>query len=243
MVYELFYNTFNLYSSFFKLYFNLEVFILQILLLIFLFYCFNSDNIFYTLLYTFLLFFFIGVFLCFFQLVVFTAFLWLIELTIIFVFILIIFYLNFKGYYNKLNSKLSFLKKISFFLFYFLICLLYNYDSENTISYNLIPIYIYDDFYESFKNTNMNDLQLLLISYYYFNSLEYLIISLILFLGSILCINIFKINKIEPINNVYNFISNFDFFKKNISFYLLRKQNVFFQNLSKPSTRVTKKKY
>ena len=89
----------------------------------------------------------------------------------------------------------------------------------------------------------MNDLQLLLLSYYYFNSLEYLIISLILFIGSILCINIFKINKINNINDIYNFISNFEFFKKNINFFFLRKQNIFFQNLSKSSTRIVKKKY
>ena len=156
---------------------------------------------------------------------------------------LIIFFLNFKGSVTNVVKKFNFLKSVTFFIFYFVICLLYNYDSEFTINYNFLPIYLFDDFYESFKNTNMNDLQVLLLSYYYFNSLEYLIISLILFLGSILCINIFKINKIEPLNNIYNFISNFNFFKKSISYNFLRKQNVFFQNLSKPSTRIIKKKY
>jgi len=243
MVYDLFYNTFTLYISFFKIYFNLEVFFLQILIIVSLFYCFNSDNIFYSLLYVFILFFLIGVFLCFFQLDVFTAFLWLIELTVIFIFLLIIFYLNFKGNLTKINKDINFLKKLSFFFIYFIVCLIYNYDSEFTIDYQFLPIYLFDDFYEAHSNNNMNDLQVLLLSYYYFNSLEYLIISLILFLGSILCVNIFKINRVEPINNMNEFISNFDFFKKSISYLFLRKQNMFHQNLSKPATRVMKKKY
>jgi hypothetical protein len=237
MVYDLFFYTNNLYISFFKIYFNFEVFFLQVLLIITLFYCFYSENIFYTLLYSFILFFFIGFFLCFFQLDVFAAFLWLIELTIIFIFLLIIFFLNFKGNFSK------FIKKISFFIFYCLILLVYNFDSENTISFQFLPVYFFDDFYESYKNNNMNDLQVLLLSYYYFNNLEYLVISLILFLGSILCINIFKINKTSNIKDIYNFISSFHFFKKSINFFFLRKQNVFFQNLSKPSTRIVKKKY
>ncbi len=156
---------------------------------------------------------------------------------------LIIFYLNFKGNFNKIDKKFNFLKKISFFFFYFFTCLIYYYDTEYTVKYQFIPVYIFDDYYESFKNSIMNDLQVLLLSYYYFNSLEYIIICLILFLGSILCINIFKINRTEPINNIYNFLSNFDFFKKSLSYFFLRKQNLFYQNLSKSSTRIIKKKH
>ena len=151
--------------------------------------------------------------------------------------------MNFKGNFNRFIKKISLFKKVYFIIIYFIILLIYNGDSEGTINFQFLPIYFFDDFYESFKNNNMNDLQVLLLSYYYFNNLEYLIISLILFFGSILCINIFKINKKDSIKDIYNFISNFHFFKKSVNFNFLRKQNVFFQNLSKPSTRIVKKKY
>lgn len=88
----------------------------------------------------------------------------------------------------------------------------------------------------------MNDFQSLLISYYYFNSVDFIIIGVILFFGSIACVNLFKINRTDQNNNTYDFISTFDFFLNNISFVFLRKQNLTNQNLTIPGIRFIKKK-
>jgi hypothetical protein len=87
----------------------------------------------------------------------------------------------------------------------------------------------------------MNDFQSLLVSYYYYNSLDFVIIGIILFFGSIACVNLFKVNKSDLNNNVYGFINIFDFFLKNVSFVFLRKQNLINQNLTLPGVRVIKK--
>ena len=87
----------------------------------------------------------------------------------------------------------------------------------------------------------MNDFQSLLVSYYYYNSLDFVIIGIILFFGSIACVNLFKVNKSDLNNNVYGFINIFDFFLKNVSFVFLRKQNFINQNLTLPGVRVIKK--
>ena len=88
----------------------------------------------------------------------------------------------------------------------------------------------------------MNDFSLFLLSYYTFNTLEFVLIGLILLLCSIVCVNLFKVNKNDINNNINDFINIFDFFLNNVSFVFLRKQNLTNQNLTLPSIRFLKKK-
>lgn len=219
---------------------SLDILILQILIIISVFYIFFTKNIFYTLLYFFLTLFYSGIFLCVFQLDLFTGFLWLIECTVIFVFILLLFFLNFKGYLNNFSFKNFIFNKIQIILL-FLIGLSIFVDFESFLfNFNLFDVW--DDYYESTYNYRMNDFFGLFLSYYVFNSLEFIIVGFLLLIGSIMCITIFKLNKdlrVAPYNNFFNF---FDFFKDSISYIFMRKQNAILQNKTIPAARIFKKK-
>jgi len=88
----------------------------------------------------------------------------------------------------------------------------------------------------------MNDFTSFLLSYYDFNSIELVIIGMILFIGSIVCVNLYKINKDISVNQLLPFISLFDIFKDSISFNFLRKQNLYIQNLTLASLKIISKK-
>ena len=242
MVYDFFLSNIELYYSYFNSIISIEVFFLQFFFLLILLYCYASNNIYYTLMYVFFLFFLFGIFLSFWQVDLFTGFLWLIELTIIFVFMLVLFYLNFKGSLGPFDKKINFLSKFSILIAYIYINIYYYYDTELTYVAEFNTLCIWEDYYESFKNNSMNDFFVLLSSYYFFNSFEFILIGFILFIGSIVCINIFKINKIDTNSNILEFISLFDFFKNVISYTFLRKQNLFNQNLTIPGLRIISKK-
>ena len=219
-----------------------ENFLIQLSVIVTSIYFYNNSNIYYTLLYIFIYFFFIGVFLSFFQLEFFMGFLWLIEFTIVFVFLLLLFFLNFKGNTSNFKKELRLILDTFLLVLFFLISLFFYKDSEFSVKEEFVNIFIWEDYYECLLNFNMNDFQSLLVSYYYYNNINFITIGIILFFGSISCVNLFKINKSDLNNNIYEFISVFDFFLKNVSFVFLRKQNLINQNLSLPSIRVIKKK-
>jgi hypothetical protein len=78
-----------------------------------------------------LIFFVFGVYLSFSQLEIFTGFLWLLELTIIFVFLLILFYINFKGYFSLTNvNNLINIYKIIFYIYILFLNSIYLAPSE-----------------------------------------------------------------------------------------------------------------
>lgn len=223
--------------------FSLEIIFFQFSILYILTLIYTSKNIYYSLLYMTLLFFDFGIYLAFWQLDIFTGFLWLLELTIIFVFLLVLFYLNFKGFMGSIENKEQYVYKYFFALFYTFINCLFISDMECLILSEISIQYIFwENYYEAFINHGMNDFSVFLLSYYDFNSLEFIIIGSILFFGSIVCVNLYKINKDLTTENVLNFSSFFNIFKDQVSFNFLRKQNLFFQNLSLPSTRIVSKK-
>jgi len=219
-----------------------ENFLIQLSVIVTSIYFYNNNNIYYTLLYIFLYFFCVGIFLSFFQLEFFTGFLWLIEFTIVFVFLLLLFFLNFKGNTSNFKKELRLILDVFLSVVFFLINLFFYKDSEFSIKEEFINIFIWEDYYECLLNFNMNDFQSLLVSYYHYNNLDFIIIGIILFFGSVSCVNLFKVNKSDLNNNIYEFISVFDFFLKKISFVFLRKQNLISQNLSLPSIRVINKR-
>jgi hypothetical protein len=78
-----------------------------------------------------LIFFVFGVYLSFSQLEIFTGFLWLLELTIIFVFLLILFYINFKGYFSLTNvNNIINIYKIIFYIYILFLNSIYLAPSE-----------------------------------------------------------------------------------------------------------------
>jgi hypothetical protein len=88
----------------------------------------------------------------------------------------------------------------------------------------------------------MNDFSVLLISYYTVNSLEFLIIGCILLIGSIICVNLHKMNKNKRVESYGNFLTFFNFFKDSVNYIFTRKQNLHNQNIATPSSKIFKKK-
>lgn len=221
---------------------NVETMLLQFCILYLLFIIYNSKNVYYTLLYVFILFFFFGIYLAFWQIDIFTGFLWLLEITILFVYLLVLFYLNFKGYTNSLQDKEYFFNKYFVILFYFYINFFFISACENS-SYEEINFFLlWENYYEPLVNFTMNDFSLFLLSYYTFNSLEFVLIGLILLLGSIVCVNLYRSNKDQSSSNINAFLTSFHFFKDTWNYNFLRKQNLTNQNLTIPSTRIFSKK-
>jgi len=178
------------------------------------------------------------------QMELFTGFLWVVECTVIFIALLLLFYLNVEGSQLKLNLK------VYRFYFTFLLFLsfstLNNYlfagDFESYLPLLFNNIDIWDDFYEALANTNMNDFMALTIGYYSVNSIEFLVIGLILLIGSVVCVNLNKIQKSFRVYKYAPFFNTFDFFKDFLNFTFMRKQNLVTQNLNPASIRIFKKK-
>jgi hypothetical protein len=190
-----------------------------------------------------LIFFAFGIYLSFSQLELFTGFLWLLELTIIFVFLLILFYINFKGYFSVTNiNNIINIYKIIFYIYILFLNSIYLVPSELDCIQEFIIIILWENYYESLLNHNMNDFSLFLLSYYDFNSIELIIIGLILLIGSMVCVNLYKMNKNITTDSITPFISFFKLFKNSITFNFLRKQNLFIQNINLPVVKIINKK-
>jgi hypothetical protein len=81
-----------------------------------------------------------------------------------------------------------------------------------------------------------------LLSYYHFNSLEFLLLGCLLLVGSLLCVNLFRANynvRLQKYDTLFNF---FSFFKDLVNYVFMRKQNLFNQQKATSSTRIFKKK-
>ncbi len=74
-----------------------EIIILQLALLFIVILFFFINNSFYLLLYFFIFTFLVGLFISTYQMELFTGFLYVIEITVVFMLLLVLFYLNFKG--------------------------------------------------------------------------------------------------------------------------------------------------
>lgn len=225
--------------------FFLENFIIQFFILYLLYLIIVNNNLYYTLLYVFIEIVLFGLFICLYQLELFTGFLWVAEFTIIFIAVVLLFYLNVDGlhlkYNNNINNILYFLPSIILFLIFFNI----DYFSELELYLPLELNYIdyYDDYYEALNNSIMNDFTPLTLSYYSINSIEFIIIGLLLLLGSVACVNLYKSNKNFTIIKQSNILNMFDFFKDFINFSFLKKQDLNNQTNINPSLRSIKKKF
>ena len=205
---------------------------------------YSTNNLYFSLFYLFIIFFYLGIFLSIYNLELFTAFLWLTECVIIFVSILFLFYLNVYGNINKMNLIVFSFKYYGLFLTFLIFSFIYIFPSEIEfyIPIELNNISIWDDYYEALWNNKMNDLFGLYLSYYTINSFEFIIVGLLLLIASLICVNLNKFNRNIKSNNYYELISMFDFFDDFVKFIFMKKQNLVDQEISSSSTRVFKKK-
>ena len=191
--------------------------------------------------YTFINFFLVGVYLSIFQIELFSAFLWLVECSVLFVFLLLLFFLNIKGSYSYTTSlNYNFLFVVVLIL-YFILLNQYS-DSDST---SLIDISVYgmlDNYYESLFNGIGNDLFGFSLSYYFINGVEFIFIGFLLLIGSVICVSLFQMNKNIRAQSYNTYLSIFNFFIDFTSFFFLRKQNLIKQGNNKASLKIFKKK-
>nr|YP_009512636.1 NADH dehydrogenase subunit 6 [Uronema marinum]AXJ93328.1 NADH dehydrogenase subunit 6 [Uronema marinum] len=221
-----------------------DTWLVQLLLVYVLYLIFSTLNIYYILLYLFVEIFLFGIFISIIQMELFTGFLWVVECTVIFIALLLLFYLNVEGTQLRFNLK-SYRINFSFFLFFlFLISNNYlflgNYEFYLPVIFNNIDLW--DDFYESLYNVNMNDFRALTVGYYSINSIEFLMVGFILLVGSLVCVNLNKLQKSMKIFKYSIYFNMFDYFKDFINFTFMRKQNLVDQNNTPSSVRIFKKK-
>jgi hypothetical protein len=88
----------------------------------------------------------------------------------------------------------------------------------------------------------MNDLFGLFLGFYEFNNFEFLLLGILLLIGSMICVNLNKLLPLNKTTNYKNFLSVFDFFKDSLNFLFLRKQNLTSQENQNSSTRIFKNK-
>ena len=177
-------------------------------------------NTYYLLFYLFNFLVLIGLLIGILQLELFIGFLWLIESSIILISILILFFLNIKGYL-KFKFKIDLLILIFFklILFYFII-FFYSDDFKISVKNIFNILFVWENYYEALSNKNLNDFSGLFNYLFSLFSFEFIIICLILFFGSLVCIHVYKKKKNKKLYNNTNSILllknffNFNFFRK-----------------------------
>ena len=87
----------------------------------------------------------------------------------------------------------------------------------------------------------MNDFSGFLISYFYINVFEFILVGFLLLVGSVICVNLYQISKSSGVQNLNTFFQKFNFFTNFIVYYFLRKQNLTKQSNSKNFTKIFKK--
>lgn len=161
----------------------------------------------------------ITILLCFFQLDLFGAFFIVSELTVIFIFMLLFFYLNFKGLTVKIENGVFYWFVLLYLCIYFLYFTIYTQGSDLFTTF-------YDDFYEAINNNQLNDFTGLFYSYYLFNSVAFIILMFILLIISIISIVLYQKNDEIKLININKYLSFYNFFKDIIKLNFLKKQNI-----------------
>lgn len=171
----------------------------------------------------------------------FTAFLFLVECSVLFVFLLLLFYLNIKGIYTN-NYNFTF-KSLFALLVLYTYTLISFYNGENDNLNQCFTIFtIIDNYYEAVFNPIMNDIFVFLLGYYFFNALEFLLVGFLLLIGSVICVNLYQTTKGAQRKNYLSIFSIFNFFNDFIGFSFLRKQNLIKQGNTKASLKMFIKK-
>lgn len=218
-----------------------DIFFIQFFIVCTFFYIYFYKNIYYILLYTFINFFLMGAYLSIFQIELFTAFLWLVECSVLFVFLLLLFFLNIKGNYTYTTSQAYNYLISLFLLIYFIVVNCYS-ESDTQFLVDMSFYGLLDNYYESLHNTVSNDLFGFSISYYLLNGVEFIFVGFLLLVGSVICVNLYQFNKSVRAQSYNNYLTIFNFFTDFTSFFFIRKQNLIKQGNNKASLKVFKKK-
>ena len=204
-------------------------------------YIYTYNNVYYTLLYVFICFFLIGIYLSLFQIELFTAFLWLVECSVLFVFLLLLFYLNIKASYVYVYT-LNYNYVFPLLVLLYLVLVNYYSDSDGLSIVDMSFYGILDNYYEAYLNNITNDLFGFSLSYYFINGVEFLLIGFLLLVGSVVCVNLYLMNKNIRTQGVNNYLTLFNFYLDFTNFIFLRKQNLIKQGNNKASLKLFKKK-
>lgn len=162
------------------------------------------------------------------------------ECSVLFIFLLLLFFLNVKGVYSyDQNNKFVYVFLVAFFLYVSFISPYF--ESE----YKFIDLNVFnfnENYYESILNGVTNDLFGFSISYYVINGVEFIIVGFLLLVGSVVCVNLYQMNKNVRVQSYSSFLSTFNFFMDFSSFFFLRRQNLIKQGNTKASLKIFKKK-
>lgn len=86
----------------------------------------------------------------------------------------------------------------------------------------------------------MNDIFGLYLSYYSFNSPLFFLFGCLIFVATLVCINLLRAVRIQSQQSVISMEYIYKFFKDLVGFEFLRKQNMSHQNRRKPVTRIVR---
>lgn len=226
--------------SFFSDLWLLEFFLIYNLYLMFL-----TVNIYYTLLYLLIEVILLGVFISLYQMELFTGFLWVVEGSVIFIALLLLFYLNVEGLITSINLKIfKFFFVLGAFIFFILLFdfVFLNLSDSYSNNYVLNFFDLYDDYYEALFNRNVNDFLVLFLSYYSINNVEFISIALLLLIGSLICVQLNKLQKTIKIESLNSYFSFYKFFTDILDFFFLRRQNLTNQTMQPSTLRIFRKK-
>lgn len=127
-----------------------------------------------------------------------------------------------------------------------MVSLIYNLfilsENEGYIPYEMSFIDVWDNYYEALNNPILNDAVGLFISYYLVNSFEFLLVGLLLLIGTLVVVNLNKFNKNIQYPAYNNFLEIFHFFKNWVNQFFIRKQDMTDQQFVYASTRFFTKK-
>jgi hypothetical protein len=126
------------------------------------------------------------------------------------------------------------------FFFYLNISIYSEFSNNNIVDLSFYSLI--DNFYETVFNPITNDLFGFSISYYMINGVEFIFIGFLLLIGSVICVNLYQMNKNIRVQNYNNFLTLFNFFSDFSNFLFFRKQNLTKQGNSKASLKIFKKK-
>lgn len=124
----------------------------------------------------------------------------------------------------------------------YLIIINYYSESDSTNVVDMSFYHIIDNYYEAINNNITNDLFGFSISYYFINGIEFLVIGFLLLIGSVICVNLYQINKNTRAQTTSSYLTLFNFFSDLTSFFFLRKQNLIKQGNNKAALKLFKKK-
>lgn len=205
---------------------------LQLMLVISFFFFVSSRSFFYSLLYLFVFFIWVGLFTAYYGVEMFTGFFWVVELSVFFILLLFIFFLN---YSSELRRSPSYYGPAFFCSALALVPM----SDDYSVSVGLLNFSsLYEDYYYSMSSSSMSDVHGLYLSYYVFNSLLLVVFGLFVFIVSVVCVILLKSSQATYAESASAFLGSYKFFEDLLSFEFLRSQNLNIQVLRRPNSRV-----